>query len=112
MQDPQNVASSATSALRSARLDAGLTLRQLAARCGTSHPTLSAYEAGRKVPTARTLARILRHCGYALEVHRRRAVPRSERIARGEELAQVLALAERFPAKRAKCMPNIRFGHS
>ena len=38
------------------RREAGLTLRALAARAGTSHATIAAYEAGRKVPNADTLA--------------------------------------------------------
>ncbi len=37
--------------LERARLDAGLSLRELARRAGTSHVTLSAYEHGTKSPT-------------------------------------------------------------
>ena len=44
----------ATTTVRQARQRAGMSLRQLAARAGTSHATLSAYENGAK-PAARTM---------------------------------------------------------
>ena len=55
--------------LRRARRDAGLSLRALAGRAGTSHATLAAYEAGRAVPRVDTLDRILRaaHDAYNWE---------------------------------------------
>ena len=37
-------------------------------RAGTSHSTLAAYEAGRKVPTVETLDRVVRAAGYELAV--------------------------------------------
>ena len=52
--------------LRRARIGSRLSLRALAERAGTSHATLSAYEAGRKVPTVATLDRILRAAGVEL----------------------------------------------
>ncbi|MFN3257446.1 MAG: helix-turn-helix domain-containing protein [Ilumatobacter sp.] len=88
--------------LRSARLDAGLTLRELAARAATSHSTLAAYESGRTVPTVDTLDRVLRAAGYAIDVE---LTPRS-RDGRGRELEEVLDLAEQFPARHA---PTIQF---
>ena len=39
--------------LRRARLSAGLSLREVAQRAGTSHATLSAYERGLKSPFLR-----------------------------------------------------------
>ncbi len=56
-----------------ARLAAGLTQEELARRAGTSRPTLSAYEHGRKSPTADTLGRLLAEAGHELAVA---AVPR------------------------------------
>ena len=53
--------------LRSARLQAGLTLRQLAAAAHTSHSTLAAYETGAKCPTVETLNRIVEAAGFRLE---------------------------------------------
>ena len=49
------------------RLQVGLTQQELAARAGTSRPTLSAYEHGRKAPGVDTYERILTAAGYRLE---------------------------------------------
>jgi transcriptional regulator with XRE-family HTH domain len=86
--------------LRTARQRAGLSLRELAARAGTSHSTLSAYETGAKTPSVHTLERILRAAGFALDLE---LVPRKDR---GQELAQVLELAAHFPARHD---PDLRF---
>jgi DNA-binding XRE family transcriptional regulator len=55
--------------LEQVRASFGLTQEELARRAGTSRPTLSAYEHGRKSPTVATFARLLsgrdgnwRHC--------------------------------------------------
>lgn len=45
---------------------AGLTQEELAHRAGTSRPTLSAYEHGRKSPTVATFARLLAEAGWEL----------------------------------------------
>jgi transcriptional regulator with XRE-family HTH domain len=50
------------------RRDAGLSQDELARRAGTSRPTLSAYENGRKSPSLRTAQRLLAEAGYALAV--------------------------------------------
>ena len=55
-------------AIRSAREYAGLTVTELAARAGISRATLSAYEHGRKAPTAATLERILSAAGFTLAI--------------------------------------------
>lgn len=52
--------------LRMARGAAGLSQDDVAARAGTSRPTLSAYEHGRKSPTLATAARVLRETGFEL----------------------------------------------
>lgn len=57
--------------LEQARVDAGLTQDELAHRAGTSRPTLSAYEHGRKSPTVATFARILAEVGLDLAVEPR-----------------------------------------
>ena len=84
--------------LRRARRRARLTQRQLAARAGTSHSTLAAYEAGHKVPTVSTLARIVAAAGFELRAELRRRGPFADRRARGEELVEVLDLADALPA--------------
>jgi transcriptional regulator with XRE-family HTH domain len=90
--------------LRQARRAAGLSLRQLAERAGTSHATLAAYEAGRAVPRLDTLDRILRAAGYASDIdiiHRPDATA-AERRAKGDELRRALELAAMFPARHSK----------
>lgn len=52
--------------LERARVSAGLTQEELARRAGTSRTTLSAYEHGRKSPTASTLTRLLSEAGWEL----------------------------------------------
>jgi transcriptional regulator with XRE-family HTH domain len=51
-----------------ARRLGGLTQDELARRSGTSRPTLSAYEHGRKSPTLVTAERIVSAAGFALEL--------------------------------------------
>ncbi len=52
--------------LQQAREAAGLSQAALATRAGTSRPTLSAYEHGRKSPTLDTVRRILNAIGFVL----------------------------------------------
>ena len=52
--------------LERARREAGLSQEALAARAGTSRPTLSAYEHGRKSPTLTTVKRLLDGAGFVL----------------------------------------------
>jgi transcriptional regulator with XRE-family HTH domain len=89
----------AAAAIREARQRAGLTLRALAARAGTSHATIAAYEAERVVPSVATLDRIVRAAGFALDATLSRRVDSMGALSRGDELAAVLALAEAFPAR-------------
>lgn len=60
-------------AILQARLDAELTQVDLAARAGTSQPTLARYEAGATLPTLPTLERLLAACGRRLELQTPRA---------------------------------------
>ena len=97
--------------MRRARLDAGLSLRALADRAGTSHATLAAYEHGRAVPRVDTLDRILRAAGYAtdLVMARRPDGTDAERRAKGDELREALELAAQFPARHARRLAFPRF---
>lgn len=52
--------------LERVRHEAGLSQEVLAARAGTSRPTLSAYEHGRKSPTLATVERLLDSAGFEL----------------------------------------------
>ncbi|MCB0962569.1 MAG: helix-turn-helix transcriptional regulator [Acidimicrobiales bacterium] len=85
--------------IRRARRRAGLSLRALAARAGTSHATIAAYEHGRKVPTADTLDRLIRAAGFEADLRLVPAVGGTDPAARGLELEEVLGLAEQFPAR-------------
>jgi predicted nucleotidyltransferase/DNA-binding XRE family transcriptional regulator len=53
--------------LREARLTAGFTQAELAARVGTSQPAINRYEHGGVEPSISTLRRILHACGLRLE---------------------------------------------
>ena len=100
--------------LRRARVGAGLSLRALAARAGTSHATLVAYEAGRAVPRVDTLERILRAAGYAadIELAPRPDATDAQRTAKGDELLQALELAAMFPARHARRLRFPRWPHA
>jgi predicted nucleotidyltransferase/DNA-binding XRE family transcriptional regulator len=49
--------------IRDARLQAGLTQEELAARARTSQPAVARYEQGKALPTLLTLERLLKACG-------------------------------------------------
>ncbi|MFU8815068.1 MAG: helix-turn-helix domain-containing protein [Pseudomonadales bacterium] len=91
-------------ALRNAREASGLSLRALARRAGTSHATLIAYEKGRKTPGVDTFVRILEAAGFAVDFNITRRIREHDGLARGEELEQVLRLAEQFPARVSRAM--------
>lgn len=100
----------AACSLRNARRRAGLSLRELAARAGTSHSTLSAYESGAKTPSVDTLARVLDRAGYDLDVRMTRRHRGTPELPRGDELAAVLELAAAFPARHAPALDAPIFG--
>ena len=54
--------------LERARKEARLSQHELARMAGTSRPTLSAYEHGRKSPTLDTVTRLLDAAGFSLEL--------------------------------------------
>ena len=108
--DSQHVSAIAHS-LRNARQRAGLSLRALAQRAGTSHATLSAYEQGRKTPSAVVFLRILEACGNAVDIRLQPRIREADGIPRGEELAAVLKLAEQFPSSAERHLPLPPFPH-
>lgn len=57
-----------TDLLERARREAQLSQQELARMAGTSRPTLSAYEHGRKSPTLDTVTRLLGAAGFALDL--------------------------------------------
>ncbi|MEY2418877.1 MAG: hypothetical protein QOG90_1557 [Actinomycetota bacterium] len=96
---------------KQARQRSQLGLRELARRARTSHATLHAYESGAKTPRVDTLNDLVAAAGFDLEIT---LAPRwrvNERgVARGAELAEVLALAEEFPARHARKLTAPPFG--
>jgi transcriptional regulator with XRE-family HTH domain len=98
--------------LRAARERSGLSLRQLARRADTSHATLSAYQAGAKVPSVATLDRIVRAAGLSLDVELTALVGGADREARGRELAEVLELAAAFPTRHDRSLSFPIFGRA
>ncbi len=92
-----------------ARRAAGLSLRELARRAGTSHATLSTYECGAKSPTLLTFFRIIEACDFAVDMQFRPRIRGRGGQPRGEELVDVLRLAAQFPARPARTLdaPNI-----
>lgn len=99
-------------ALHDARVTAGLGVRELARRAGTSHATLLAYERGTKTPSVAVFLRLLRACGFAVDLDLERRVREADGIDRGDELRQVLELAEQFPARVSRTLDLPRFGAS
>lgn len=86
--------------LRAARLAAGLTQAELAARAGTSQATLSAYERGRKEPSLATLDRLLRATGRRLSTVPAARQPTHAELERASrQLADVLELAAALPTR-------------
>jgi transcriptional regulator with XRE-family HTH domain len=98
-------------ALRRCRRHAGLTLRALAIRAGTSHPTLAAYEAGRKSPNSDTLERIVEAAGCRLELRPALWTP-PDPAAHARELLDVLELAEAYPAEHRHRLDAPIFGRA
>ena len=90
--------------LKTARESAGLSLRELARRARTSHPTLLAYERGAKTPSVVTFIRILDACGFAVDFELSRRIRQRDGIERGKELEDVLELAAQFPARHARVL--------
>ena len=103
--DEERVAST----LRRARAAAALSLRELAARAGTSHATLLAYEQGKKTPSVVTFLRILDAAGFAVDFELSRRIRERDGIDRGYELEQALDLAAQFPARHRKTIGFPRF---
>ena len=100
----------AAAVLRDARARAGLTLRALARRAGTSHATVHAYETGAKVPRVDTLDRLVRAAGFALEAGLGARPPAGDAAARARELVDALDLAAAFPAEHDAELRFPRFG--
>ena len=96
--------------LHDARIRAGLSLRRAAAKAGTSHATLVAYEKGRKSPSVATYIRLLYAYGYAADVNLCRRIREVNGYARGDELEAALELAAEFPVRTTHDLEYPLFG--
>jgi transcriptional regulator with XRE-family HTH domain len=86
--------------IRQARREAGLSQAELGRRTGIHSSVLSAYEHGRRQPSAAALGRIASACGLELRMD----APSAERstVRAGRILAQVLDLAEQLPYRPSR----------
>ena len=69
-----------------------------------------AYEKGRKIPAVTTFLRLLEAYGYAADTQLSPRIRERNGYSRGEELWDVLELAEQFPARHGKRLAYPRFG--
>lgn len=97
-------------ALRGCRTRGTWSLRALGRRAETSHATLAAYESGRVAPTTDTFARVVRAAGFEVEPSFVRAL--QDHVSREQELLEVLALAEQFPARHSSTLLCPVFGRT
>lgn len=77
-----------------ARRSAGLTQRQLAGRSGVPQPTIARIESGKQMPRADTLDRLLRACGWELDMSLLRG--------QGEDLSLIRSWLALSPQERAE----------
>ncbi len=81
-----------------ARRSAGLTQRELAERSGIPQPTIARIESGKQMPRADTLDRLLRACGWELDMAVRRGTGEDRSLIRSWLSLTPLARAERGAA--------------
>lgn len=93
----------AATLVKSARHEAGLSLRELALRAQTSAAALCLYENGDRIPRVDTLARILAATGTSLVLDTTDP-PALDPVRNGVILQQVLELAEALPFSPAQSL--------
>lgn len=106
MSGADRSASTSAATLRYARERAGLSVRSAAGRAGVSASTLSAYERGARTPSLDRLCIILEALGFAVRLELEPRVRERNGVPRGEELMQVIRLAEQYPPRER---PEIQF---
>ena len=92
--------------LRRARRRAGLSQQQLAVLAETSPSLVAAYESGAERPTAATLSNLL----TVLDVQPATSRRQPSAGTRGDELAEVLDLADAFPTRHHATLRYPPFG--
>lgn len=101
--------STASLKLRQARQTAGLGLREAARLAGTSHATFKAYETGAKTPSVTTFLRLVEACSFSVDLELKPRIRSANGLERGNELLQVLELAEQFPSKYEQSRPELSY---
>jgi transcriptional regulator with XRE-family HTH domain len=97
----------AGSLIKDARLQTGLTQRQLAERARTAQSTIAAYETGRKTPSLATLMRIL--WAADLELRMRLApIDRGDEAVRRFEASWPSEVRERFRREQLEVIERAR----
>lgn len=81
-----------------ARRSAGLTQRELAEKSGVPQPTIARIESGKQMPRADTLDRLLRACGWELDMTLRRGDGEDRSLIRSWLSLTPLARSERGAA--------------
>ena len=85
-----------------ARKISGLSARELARRVGSSHSTILAYEAGKKVPITTALMRLIHACGFSLDFHLAPRIRGDAHYPKGPEIEEVLEQASNFPTNHSE----------
>ena len=85
--------------LRYARERAGLSLTAAAKRAGISRSSLAAYERGTRTPSLERLFSILEALSFAVRIELEPRIRERNGVARGDELVEVIRLAEQFPPR-------------
>lgn len=103
-----------TELIREARVRAGLTQAELAARAGTSQPTVAAYERGSKIPSAATLERLLHSAGAGLGAIPLAGKRRSSRVRElvRKHRADILEIAAQHGATDIRVFGSVARGRT
>ena len=85
--------------LRYARKRSGLSLTEAAKRAGISRSSLAAYERGTRTPSLERLFSTLEALSFAVRIELEPRIRECDGVARGDELVEVIRLAEQFPPR-------------
>ena len=94
-----------------ARQKAGITQAQLAKRAGTSQPAVVRYESGQSSPSIATMTRLLRACGFDLDIRLKKARISDLSSVRAQKIRQhrgeVLKLAKKYGASNVRIFGSV-----
>ncbi len=96
--------------IKAARRAAGFSQSALASRARTSQQTIADYENGRKQPGAATLARIVRACGFELDLRPVDPALGPRRLALDQHRSTILQIARRHGASNVRAFGSVARG--